>query len=150
MRILLAPLLVLAAVGCGGEDSYTSKALDEYRAGKTYDFRKGKRPAAKDVAAWEKKAKNYPAGSKQDLFQAFRILSNQRDHDDIAFTTLAKSSFIRTSYGRVFGKAENLNTKESPNSWSHTCTDGKVMFRGYWKMEGDPDCMLVFPQKMKN
>lgn len=147
-------VMLAFAAGCGsggfGGDSYTSKALDEFRAGNAYDHHgKGKRPTAKEVTAVERKVKDAPAGSRKDFYQALRILSNYRDHDDIAFTTLAKSSYVRSSYKRVFGDPENANTKEEPNTWSHTCADGRVTLRGFLKSKAEPDIIMTFPQKPK-
>ena len=65
-RLLLLALLFLT--GCGGGDSYTEKALEEYRVGNGADFRQArKKPAAKEVTAWQKKMKKVAAGSKDDF-----------------------------------------------------------------------------------
>jgi hypothetical protein len=154
MRNVLAAAIFVAMAGCGGGsfggESYTSKALDEFRAGNAYDWRaKKKRPSAKDVTAVESKIKSVAAGSRKDFHQAFRVLSNQRDHDEIAFTTLAKSSFNRATYNRVFGEPENANTRDEPNTWAHTCSDGKVTLRGYINSKSEPDVVTTFPQKPK-
>src|SRR5262249_20410060 len=142
-----------STLGCGGgSSSYTSKAIAEYRAGNGYDWqeKKGKRPSSKDVAALEKQAKNYPAGSKKDAIQAFRLLSNQRDHDEAHFMTFTTSSFLRSSFRRVFGDPDSLNTKETPNTWTYNCTDGQVRFRGYWKNKGEPELVTILPLTPKN
>lgn len=150
MRRLIVPLLLILVAGCGegGGDSYTAKALEEFRNGNAADWKeKGKRPPAKDVAALKKQAKNWPAGSKKDFYQALHLLSNQREHDELHFTTLAKSTFVRESYYRVFGAPEEVRNKDEPNTWSHQCSDGKVTLRGYLKDKGQPANMTTFPQK---
>jgi hypothetical protein len=151
MRKRLALFLLVFVVGCAEPtSSYTSKALDEFRAGNSADWKeKGKRPPAKEVAALEKRTKNWPAGTKKDFYQALWLLSNQREHDEITFTTLAKSTYVRTAYKNVFGDPIEARTKEEPNTWSHQCSDGKVTLRGFLKDKGVPANMTTFPQKPK-
>ena len=152
----IAGLLVLAALwstlGCGGgSSSYTEKALGEYRAGHGADFieKKKKPPTAQDVAAIKKVTKTLPAGSKEDFYQALRVLSNQRDHDEFLFLTGVTSNFDRGAYKRVFGEPDSLNTKESPQSWTHQTSNGTVRLRGYWKVDGSPWMMSTLPAKPK-
>lgn len=149
MRFLALACLLI--VGCGGfGESYTDRALDEFRAGNTYDWRqKRKSPSAKDVAAVEKRVKSVAAGTRRDFYQALRILSNYRDHDDVAFTTLAKSSYPRAAYYRVFGAPDAVNTRDEPNTWSHSCSDGRVTLRGFLKSKAEPDVIMTFPHKPK-
>ena len=148
MRGSIVSLLLAMLVGCGDGDSYTAKALEEFRAGNSADWKeKGKPPPAKEVAALEKKTKNWKAGTKRDFYQALWLLSNQREHDEVAFTTLAKSTYVRASYNRVFGAPDEARTKEEPNTWSHMCSDGKVTLRGFLKDKGQPANMTTFPQK---
>jgi hypothetical protein len=152
MRKLIGPLLLALFVGCGdvGGESYTAKALDEFRAGNAADWKeKGKKPPAKEVAALQKKVKNFKAGTKKDLHQALWLLSNQREHEELHFNTLAKSTYVRAAYFRVFGKPGEVRDKEEPNTWSHVCTDGKVTLRGFLKDKGEPANMTTFPHKPK-
>ena len=153
MQRLIGPaMLAFLLIGCGdgGDDSYTAKALEEFRAGKTFDWsEKGKRPSAKEVAAIGKKTKNFKAGSKNDLYQALRVLSNQREHEELHFNTFVTSTYVRASYSRVFGTPDEARVKEEPNVWSHVCTDGKVTLRGYLKVKDQPATMTTLPHKPK-
>jgi hypothetical protein len=151
-RFICAAFFALLLIGCGesGGDSYTSKALAELRAGNTADWaEKKKRPPAKEVAIYEKKAKNFKAGSKNDLYQALWILSNQREHEELHFNTMAKSTYLREAYFRVFGPPDESRTNQEPNVWSHKCTDGAVTLRGFLKDKGDPKNLTTYPHKPK-
>ncbi len=149
-RFLGPAMLPLLFLGCGdgGGDSYTAKALDEYRAGKTFDYApKGKRPSAKEVASYEKKTKSFKAGSKNDMFQALWLLSNQREHEELHFNTIATSTYMRDSYTRVFGPPDESDTKSKTHTWSHQCIDGKVTLHGFLKVKDDPKTMTTLPHK---
>ncbi len=99
MKRCLVCAIVLAMAGCGSSDDYTSRAMSEFRAGNGSDYLdKKKRPDAKKIAAIQKSVKNVTAGTKEDFFQALRILSNQRDQDDHIFQTGATSVFDRAAY----------------------------------------------------
>lgn len=155
MRLVLGMALLIGAAGCGGgglggSDSYTAKAFDEFRAGSGADhFEKRKSPTKTEIAAVKKRIKSHPAGSRADLLQGLRILSNQREHEELHFNTIAKSTYVSDAYRRAFGTPESANTRDEPNSWSHTCTDGKVSLRGILKVKDQPNLMTMFPPKPK-
>lgn len=150
MRMIVGFVCLVAMVGCGGSSggSYTSRAMSEFRAGNGADHAESrKRPSAKEVAAIQKRVKSVDAGSKNDFYQAFWILSNQREHETFHFETLATSRFVRDAYKRVFGSPDALNTSVVPNSWSHRCTDGVISVRGVWKTKDQPAYMSTYPIK---
>jgi hypothetical protein len=140
-------LLVLVS-GCGGGESYTERALEEYRVGSGADFAQArKKPAAKDLAAWRKKMKAVAPGSKDDFYQGLWVLNTQRDHDQHMRDHLAKSLYLRAAYFRVFGKPADVQKKGDHQVWSHSCTDGKVTLQGLLQVADAPDYLLLFPPK---
>lgn len=154
MRRLVFAAAIFFVAGCGGgessSDSYTAKALEELRAGNTADaMEKRRAPKAAEIAVVKKRVKAYPAGSKRDLYQALWILSNQREHEELHFNTMAKSTYVIEAYKRVFGPMESINSRDEPNTWAHTCTDGKVTLRGVIKVKGQPELMMMYPPKPK-
>ena len=152
MGRLLISLTLIVAAGCGGGgSSYTDKAMSEFRAGNSFDFREKKaRPSAKEVAHVEKMLKNVSAGTKADFVQALHIVLNpNRDQLEAVRDGLAKSNHFRAIYVRVFGAPDSLSTKDpNLNIWTHNCTDGKITVKGRFKTN-DPDLMLINPSKYK-
>lgn len=143
MRILAATGLLAATfslAGCGGSSaSYTEKALAEFASGGGADhYESSKRPTQNQVAAFRSSAKTFKPGSKDDFYQGFMILNNNRDHSEVVRNALAKGRFVRSVYNRVFGKpSEVQQTKNKTQTWVHHCTDGKVKLSGILKAEGE-------------
>jgi hypothetical protein len=149
-RLLLVGVLLTLVAGCsGGDESYTDRALAEFRAGHAADhYSKKKSPTSKEISAVTAKIKSVAPGSKADFMQAFMVLSSAREHDEYIAKTLGTSRFLRSTYFHVYGKpSEGPKDKAPFKTWAHTCTDGKIWITGHYQVPDDKDYMVVYPPK---